>query len=166
MSRAYTITEPAHDKFTIKVVGPAKTPLSLVTVFADRMRFLQPSAYPKRDKREPLPYWVDVQADVCLCWSHRSYCIFCRALSDMSLIVLMKTRKTPIGIMDGFFKTVNQKENLGRRPPARMDIAILQTPSKEEKTISRKNSITEQNLAIIATGRANKPTQLVFYINL
>ena len=68
--------------------------------------------------------------------------------------------------MDGFFKTVNQKENLGWRPPARMDIAILQTPSKEEKTMSRKNSITEQNLAIIATGRANKPTQLVFYINL
>ena len=29
-------------------------------------------------------------------------------------IILHKTRKTPIGIMDGFFKKVNEKVNLGR----------------------------------------------------
>ena len=27
-------------------------------------------------KREPLPYWVDVQPDLSLCWSPRSYCTF------------------------------------------------------------------------------------------
>ena len=34
------------------------------------MCFLQPPVYPNRDKREPLPYWVNVQGDPCLCWSH------------------------------------------------------------------------------------------------
>ena len=47
---------------------------SLIRVFADCMCFLQPLGYPKRDKREPLLNWVDVQADLSLCWSHR----FCR----------------------------------------------------------------------------------------
>ena len=58
-------------------------PRSLIRVFADRMCLLKPPIYPKRDKREPLPYWVDVQADLSLCWSHRSYCRFCRALAQL-----------------------------------------------------------------------------------
>ena len=37
----------------------------------------------KEDKREPLPHWVDVQADLNLCWSHRSDWRFCRALAHM-----------------------------------------------------------------------------------
>ena len=44
-----------------------KTPISLrnlIRVFADRMCRLKPPDYPKRDKREPLPYWVDAQADL------------------------------------------------------------------------------------------------------
>ena len=28
-----------------------------------------------------LPYWMDVQADPSLCWSHRSYCRFYCALA-------------------------------------------------------------------------------------
>ena len=39
----------------------------------------------KMDKREPLPYWVDIQADLSLCWSHRPYCKFCRALAHIVL---------------------------------------------------------------------------------
>ena len=39
-------------------------PCSLIRVLADRMCFLQPPDYPKRDKWEPLAYWVDVQADI------------------------------------------------------------------------------------------------------
>ena len=34
---------------------------SLIWVFADGMCLLQPQDYPKGDKREPLPYWVDAQ---------------------------------------------------------------------------------------------------------
>ena len=34
--------------------------------------------YPKRDKQDSLSYWVDVQADLRLCWLHRSYCMFLR----------------------------------------------------------------------------------------
>ena len=56
---------------------------SLTRVFADRMYLLQPPGYKQRDKREPLPYWVDVYSDLCLCWSHKSYCRFCRALAQI-----------------------------------------------------------------------------------
>ena len=55
-------------------------PRSLIRVFADRMCLLQPPGYPKKDKREPLVYCVDVQTDLSICWPHRSYCRFCRAL--------------------------------------------------------------------------------------
>ena len=49
---------------------------SLIRVFADRMCLRQPPGYPKKDKREPIPYWVDVhvQIDLNLCWLHISYC--------------------------------------------------------------------------------------------
>ena len=71
-----------------KLVQPAKTQISLHictvwSVFADSMCPLQPPGYPKRDEREPLPYWMDIQANPSLCWSHRSYCRFCRALAHL-----------------------------------------------------------------------------------
>ena len=56
---------------------------SLIKVFADRVCFLQRPGYLKRDKRELLPYWVDVQADLSLCLSHRFYCRFCRSLTQI-----------------------------------------------------------------------------------
>ena len=37
---------------------------SLIRVFAYRMCLLQLLSYPKKDKQEPLPYLVDVQADL------------------------------------------------------------------------------------------------------
>ena len=49
-------------------------PRRLIRVVADRLCLLQPPGYPKWDKREPMSYRVDVQAD--LCWSHRSSCRF------------------------------------------------------------------------------------------
>ena len=52
-------------------------PYSLVRVFADRTCLLQPLGFPKKDEQELLPYWVDVQADLSLCWLHKSYCGFC-----------------------------------------------------------------------------------------
>ena len=36
----------------------------LIRVFADRVLLLQPPGYPKRDKREPFPYWMDVYANL------------------------------------------------------------------------------------------------------
>ena len=62
-------------KPTIRPVRPVKTKISLHiravwSVFADRMCLLPPSGYPKRYEREPLPDWVDVQADQNLCWLH------------------------------------------------------------------------------------------------
>ena len=41
---------------------------------------LQSAGYPKRDKREPLPYLVAVQADLSLCWLYKSSFRIYRAL--------------------------------------------------------------------------------------
>ena len=74
------IIEPADDKTYDKICATSEDsdqpahPCRLIRVFADRMCLVQPPGYPKRDEREPLPYLVDVQADLSLCWSHRSYC--------------------------------------------------------------------------------------------
>ena len=81
--------EPVHDKTYNKTYTTSKNsdqprhPCSLIRVFADCMCFLQPLPYPKRDTREALPYWVDVQADLSLCWSNKSYWRFCHALAQM-----------------------------------------------------------------------------------
>ena len=37
-------------------------------------------------KRELLPHWEDVQVDLRLGWSYRSYCRFCRRLAHFSFI--------------------------------------------------------------------------------
>ena len=60
-------------------------PHSLIRVFADRMCHLQPPGYPKKDNGESLTYWVYVQPDLSLCWLHRSYCRFCRALAQFRM---------------------------------------------------------------------------------
>ena len=51
------------------------------SVFTDHLCHLQPPHYPKRDEGVPLPYWVDVLANVSLCQSQMSYCRFCHALA-------------------------------------------------------------------------------------
>ena len=49
-------------------------------------RYMTPLSHPaipsKRDKQEPLPHCVDIQTDLSLCWSHRSYCRLCHALES------------------------------------------------------------------------------------
>ena len=80
--------EPAHDKTYNKTCVTSEDsdqpahPCSLIRVFADCMSLLQSPDYPKRGKSGPLNYRVDVQADLSLCWSHRSYCRFYRALAQ------------------------------------------------------------------------------------
>ena len=76
-------------KSAVRFVWPAKTLIRLRihavwSVFTDRMCFLQPLVYPKSDKREPLSYWVDVLADLSLCWSERPFWKFCCALARLS----------------------------------------------------------------------------------
>ena len=63
-----------------RLLRPAKTQISLRIravwlVFADCMCLLQHLGYTKRGAGKPMPYWVDVQAALSLCWLHRSYCI-------------------------------------------------------------------------------------------
>ena len=80
--------------------GPPAHPCSLIRVFADRMYLLQLPGYSKRNKRVPLSYLVAVQADLSLCWSHRSYCRICRVLAHLTSRVLMPCggRKTLLAL--------------------------------------------------------------------
>ena len=55
---------------TIEDSAQPAHPRNVCRVFADRMCILQPLGYPNRDKWDSLS----------LCWSHRSYCGFRRAL--------------------------------------------------------------------------------------
>ena len=63
---------PANDKTyyqTCAIIEDSDHPThprSMIRVFADRKCLLQPPGYPKRDKQTPVPYWVDVQADLSL----------------------------------------------------------------------------------------------------
>ena len=79
-----------HNKTTINTTcatnedsGQPAHPHSLIRVFAVRMCLLQPPSYTKMNEEEPLPYWGDVQTDLNCCWSHWSYCRFCRALAQL-----------------------------------------------------------------------------------
>ena len=67
---------------------------SLIRVFADRVCLLQPPGCPKRDKREPLPYWADAQAGLIMCLLQKSYCRFCRALVHISQLTMIEKRET------------------------------------------------------------------------
>ena len=46
--------------------------------------------YPKRDKWEPLPNWVNEQADLSLS-GNMSYCRFCHALAQMKILMIKGT---------------------------------------------------------------------------
>ena len=85
----YIIVGQAHDKTYNKTCATSEDsdqpahPRRLIRVFADHNVPSADPSYPKRVRRELLPYCVEV--DLCLCWSHRSCCRFCRALAHMYL---------------------------------------------------------------------------------
>ena len=91
MSVQNKTNEPAHYKTYNKTCATSEDSdqpahlCNLIRVFTDLMCLLHPPGYSKRDKRESLPYWVDIQADWVLCWSHRSYCRFCHVLAQICL---------------------------------------------------------------------------------
>ena len=66
------VIEPALDKTYDKTCATSEDsdqtahPRSLITAFADRICFLRPPGYPKRDERETLLYFVNVQAHLSL----------------------------------------------------------------------------------------------------
>ena len=78
-------------KHIIRPVRPTKIRVSLrICVFWSvssliACAFYSLQAIQRRDEREPLPYWMDLQTDLSLCQSHRSY-LFCRALTHLSLL--------------------------------------------------------------------------------
>ena len=89
--------KPAHDKTYNKICDQRRLCQDCASAQSwQSLRWsLVPSTacgYPKRDKQVPLSYWVDVHADGRLCWSHRSYCRFCRALAHLLIAFLKEYR--------------------------------------------------------------------------
>ena len=84
--------EQSHDKTYNKTCATCEDfdqtahPRSLIRVLAVCMCLLQPQGYSKRYEQEPLPFWVDVQADLSVSWSHRSYCRVCCAPAHTILL--------------------------------------------------------------------------------
>ena len=65
-------------KPTKKLQRPAKTQINLRSEQSDQSRrwshvLSTALGIPKRDEREALPYWLDVQGDLSLSWSHGFY---------------------------------------------------------------------------------------------
>ena len=67
-------------KPTIRIVRPAKTQISLLIACA----FYSLKAIQRGITKTlaVLSDISDIQADLCLCWLHRSYCRFCHALAQ------------------------------------------------------------------------------------
>ena len=88
--------EPAHDKTYNKTCATSEDsdqpthPRRLIKVFVDRMCLLRLPGFSKEDEREPLPYWVAVQADLSLCWLHQSYCRFLLCAGHICVVQLSR----------------------------------------------------------------------------
>ena len=67
------IIEPPHDKTNKMTVRPAKTPPSLIRVFAVRMKKAWVLRYPLSALWRLRSDWADAQADLSLRWAHSHF---------------------------------------------------------------------------------------------
>ena len=65
--------EPSHDKTNKINVRPAKTQISLIRVFAVRMKKAWVLSYPLSAQRRLWSDWADAQADLSLRWAHSHF---------------------------------------------------------------------------------------------
>ena len=74
-----------HTKIpTIRLMQPGKTPACSSMQSDQSLGSSHMHSTASWLSGEPLPYILgDVQADLSLCWSHSSYCRFCRALAHL-----------------------------------------------------------------------------------
>ena len=79
--------EPEHDKTNKMTCASSdesdkpEHPPSLIRVFADRMKKAWVRSYPLSAQRRFWSVWADAQTDLSLCWEHRWFCWFCRAVA-------------------------------------------------------------------------------------
>ena len=75
--------EPPHDKTNKMTCAPNEDsdqpghPPSLIRVFAARMKEFWVLSYILSRQRRFWSDWADAQADLSLCWAHRTFCWFC-----------------------------------------------------------------------------------------
>ena len=78
--------EPAHEKAYNEICATSKDsdqPEPLCSLISLHWLHVPSEASWLSKEPESLPHWVDVQAGLNICWSHRSYCRFCRVLAHM-----------------------------------------------------------------------------------
>ena len=85
-------------KPTKRLVRPAKTPISLrIHAVWSESSLITCAFYSIHQEglTRILAILMDVQANLNICWSHRSYCRFCRALAHMEILVYCVIRIYP-----------------------------------------------------------------------
>ena len=84
------IFEPLHDKTNKMTCMPSEDteqpghPPSLIRAFAVRMEKPWVLGCPWSAQLRLWSDWADAQADLSLCWTHMSFCWFCRALTHLT----------------------------------------------------------------------------------
>ena len=63
-------------------------PPCLIRVFAVRMKKAWVLSYPLSAQQRLWSDWVDAQADLSLCWAHRSFCWFCHEAAQILSITM------------------------------------------------------------------------------
>ena len=77
--------KPPHDKTNNVAVRPAKTQISLIRVFAVRMKTAWILRYPLSAQRRLWSDWADAQADRSLRWAHMPFCWFCHEAAQKAM---------------------------------------------------------------------------------
>ena len=99
----------------------AQHPLSLIRVFADRMKKAWVLSCPLRAQQRLWLDWVDAQANLCLRWAHMPFCRFCHALAHLRTTPNnrnIKELKTP-------WKKSQQTHNVVTTSLQRHDVAAM-----------------------------------------
>ena len=80
-------------KPTIRLVGPAKTQSACTSTQSDQSFLIVASQ--RGINENPWIYWMNVQADLSLCWSHRSYYRFCLVLVHILWVLIRSASLSP-----------------------------------------------------------------------
>ena len=132
---------PSMTKATKWPVHRAKTQISLGirpvwTVFPVRMKKPWVQGYPLSIQQRFWSDWVDAQADLSLCWVHRSSCWFCHALAQLyyntwtqfSVLVHKKWALLRENLSSGFFYQGRHKlACAGTEVSHRLEISDIET---------------------------------------
>ena len=91
----WIMIEQQHDKMNKMTCAPSadsdqpRQPPSLISLCCALNGKLRTWDFSSCRQRSIWSDWADAQADLCLCWAHRSFCLFCSVAAQL---IWMKTK--------------------------------------------------------------------------